>query len=441
MTIRSSSMGDLPNALEAETGAQERALTIGVDIGGTKVAAGVVNEEGAIIDTTRRDTPADDPMRTADVVADAVRELVVMHDVAAIGLGAAGFVDAERSTVMFAPNLAWRDEPLRAAMEQRLGLPVVVENDANAAAWAEARFGAGRGEDYVIVITVGTGIGGGIVVGGQLLRGRFGVAAEIGHLNIVPDGRRCGCGLQGCWEQYASGRALVQEAYEQAIASPALARELLRRAGGDPERITGPMVTQAAQDGDVAALQCFDEIGRWLGRGMAQLAAILDPGVFVIGGGVSAAGDLLREPAMRTYRKHLTARGHRPPTCGWPKWAVKPESLAPPTLPADVDALARRRGASRDPDRQPLDLVVKGQESLTGEGSGTADRPGRSSSAEPMRLLRPPSSHTVAARRAIPVDDDQSPQPARRRHLLCQAQAVAEASAIAAPLSVFVQVE
>ena len=312
MTVRGPSIGDLPNALEAETGAQERALTIGVDIGGTKVAAGVVNDAGAIIDTTRRDTPADDPMRTADVVADAVRELVVMHDVAAIGLGAAGFVDAERSTVMFAPNLAWRDEPLRAAMEQRLGLPVVVENDANAAAWAEARFGAGRGEDYVIVLTVGTGIGGGIVVGGQLLRGRFGVAAEIGHLNIVPDGRRCGCGLHGCWEQYASGQALVQEAYEQAIASPARAEGLLRRAGGDPEGITGPIVTQAAQDGDVAALQCFDEIGRWLGRGMAQLAAILDPGVFVIGGGVSAAGDLLREPAMRSYRKHLTARGHRP---------------------------------------------------------------------------------------------------------------------------------
>jgi glucokinase len=299
--------------VDAGTEAQRRTtLTIGVDIGGTKVAAGVVDEEGAIIAMTRRDTPADDPMRTEDVIADAVRELVARHEVAAIGLGAAGFVDAARSTVLFAPNLAWRDEPLRAAMEERLGLPAIVENDANAAAWAEARFGAGRGEDYVVVVTVGTGIGGGIVVEGQLLRGRFGVAAEIGHINIVPDGRRCGCGLQGCWEQYASGRALVQEAYDQAVASPALAQDLLRRAGGEPLAITGPIVTQAAQAGDVAALQCFDEVGRWLGRGMAQLAAILDPGVFVIGGGVSAAGDLLREPAMHAYRKHLTARGHRP---------------------------------------------------------------------------------------------------------------------------------
>jgi len=287
-------------------------LTIGVDVGGTKVAAGVVDEHGAILALTRRDTPADDPAKTADVIADAVRELIASHEVSAIGLGAAGFVDATRSTVMFAPNLAWRDEPLRAAMEERLGLPAVVENDANAAAWAEARFGAGRGEDNVVVITVGTGIGGGIVVGGHLLRGRYGVAAEIGHFNIVPDGRRCGCGLQGCWEQYASGRALVQEAYEQAIASPALASELLRLAGGKAEGITGPIVTEAAQSGDVAALQCFDEVGRWLGRGIAQLAAILDPGVFVIGGGVSAAGELLREPAVRAFRKHLTARGHRP---------------------------------------------------------------------------------------------------------------------------------
>jgi glucokinase len=247
-----------------------------------------------------------------DVIADAVRELSAGHHAVAVGLGAAGFVDAARSTVLFAPNLAWRDEPLRAAVERRVGLPAVVENDANAAAWAEARFGAGRGEDYVVVLTVGTGIGGGIVVDGKLLRGRFGVAAEIGHINIVPDGRRCGCGLQGCWEQYASGRALVQEAFEVANASPAQARDLLTLAGGKPEAITGPMITEAAIAGDVAALGCFDELGRWLGRGMAQLAAILDPGVFVIGGGVSAAGDLLRERVLSSYRKHLTARGHRP---------------------------------------------------------------------------------------------------------------------------------
>ena len=287
-------------------------LTVGVDVGGTKVAAGVVDEAGRLLATTRRDTPADDAAQVEDVIADAVRELTASHEVAAIGLGAAGFVDSRRSTVLFAPNLAWRDRELRAALEERLGLPTVVENDANAAAWAEARFGAGRGEDHVVVITVGTGIGGGIVIDGELVRGGFGVAAEFGHLNVVPDGRRCGCGLQGCWEQYASGRALVQEAHEQSTASPAMAEQLLRLAGGGSDAIDGPMVTQAARAGDVAAVACFDELGRWLGRGMAQLAAILDPGVLVIGGGVSSAGELVLAPTLQSFRKHLTGRGHRP---------------------------------------------------------------------------------------------------------------------------------
>jgi glucokinase len=288
------------------------AVTIGVDVGGTTVAAGVVDDQGSVLATAQRDTPSDDPRRTEDVIVEVVGELAVSHDVEAVGVGAAGFVDAQRSTVLFAPNLAWRDEPLRTGIEGRCGLPVVIENDANAAAWGEVRFGAGRGEDFVVVLTVGTGIGGGIVLGGRLLRGRFGVAGEIGHINIVPDGRRCGCGLEGCWEQYASGRALVQEAQELANASPAMARDLLRLAGGEPEMITGPMVTQAAREGDVAALRCFDVVGTWLGRGMAQLAAVLDPGLFVLGGGVSAAGELLRAGAWRALLQHLTARGYRP---------------------------------------------------------------------------------------------------------------------------------
>jgi len=288
------------------------ALTIGVDVGGTTVAAGVVDEQGNVLATAERETPSDDPGRTEDVIVELVGELAGSDEIEAVGVGAAGFVDAQRSTVLFAPNLAWRDEPLRAAIEGRCKLPVVIENDANAAAWAEARFGAGRGEDEVVVLTVGTGIGGGIVLGGRLLRGRFGVAGEIGHINIVPDGRRCGCGLEGCWEQYASGGALVQEARELAVASPAMAADLLRLAGGEPEMITGPVVTQAAQEGDVAALRCFDVVGTWLGRGMAQLAAVLDPGLFVLGGGVSAAGELLRGPAGRALLQYLTARGHRP---------------------------------------------------------------------------------------------------------------------------------
>jgi glucokinase len=313
------------------------AVTIGVDVGGTTVAAGVVDEQGSVLATAQRDTPSDDPRRTEDVIVELVTELAASHDAEAVGVGAAGFVDAERSTVLFAPNLAWRDEPLRAGIEGRCGLPVVIENDANAAAWGEARFGAGRGEDHVVVLTVGTGIGGGIVLGGRLLRGRFGVAGEIGHINMVPDGRRCGCGLEGCWEQYASGGALVQEAQELANASPAMARDLLRLAGGEPEMITGPVITKAAQAGDVVALRCFDVVGTWLGRGMAQLAAVLDPGLFVLGGGVSAAGELLREPAWRALLQHLTARGHRPHA------ALRVAELGPEAGVVGVGDLARDR--------------------------------------------------------------------------------------------------
>lgn len=290
----------------------DEASVIGVDIGGTKIAAGVVDRQGRIVASTRRDTPADNPAKTLEAIADAVRELTGTYACVGVGLGAAGFVDEKRSTVMFAPNLAWRDEHLRTELEGLLGLPVVVENDANAAAWAEARFGAARDQSHAVVLTVGTGIGGGIVLDGTLLRGRYGVAAEVGHLNVVPDGRRCGCGLQGCWEQYGSGRALVQEAREQAAVSPAMAVDLLDLADGRAEGITGEMISEAARAGDVVALQCFKELGKWLGRGIAQLAAILDPGVFVLAGGVSAAGDVLLAPTEVTFRRHLTGRGHRP---------------------------------------------------------------------------------------------------------------------------------
>jgi glucokinase len=241
-----------------------------------------------------------------------VEELTADYDVEGVGIGAAGFVDEKRATVLFAPNLAWRNEPLRADVQKRIGLPVVVENDANAAAWGEARFGAGRGHDYLVAITVGTGIGGGLVLDGRLYRGRFGIAAEIGHMRMVPEGIRCGCGNKGCWEQYASGSALVREARDLAAAHSPLAERLLALAGGRPELITGPIVTQAAKEGDPASVELFDDMGRWLGAGLATLAAVLDPGCFVIGGGVSEAGTLLLTPARDSFYRSLSGRGHRP---------------------------------------------------------------------------------------------------------------------------------
>jgi glucokinase len=286
-------------------------LTIGVDVGGTKVAAGVVDEDGTIVEKLKHATPAARPDQTADAIADVVIELLSRHQVTAVGIGAAGFVDETRSTVLFAPNLAWRDEPVKKRVEERIGMPVVVENDANAAAWAEAKLGAARDQQHVLLITVGTGIGAGIVLDGRLYRGRWGTAGEPGHYRVVPDGRLCGCGNRGCWEQYASGNALVAEARELARRAPSGAVRLLQLGDGSPDGIDGPAVTQAALEGDAGALSCFDIVGSWLGHGLADLAAILDPGCFVIGGGVSEAGEMLLGPARVAYHNSLTGHAYR----------------------------------------------------------------------------------------------------------------------------------
>jgi glucokinase len=286
--------------------------TIGVDVGGTKVAAGVVDEEGKVLVSTRRPTPSESPKHVEETIEAVVTELRREYDVEAVGIGAAGFVDAERSTVLFAPNLVWRGEPLRDDIAKRIGLPVVVENDANAAAWAEHRFGAGRDARDLVCVTVGTGIGGGFVLDGGLYRGRFGIGAEFGHMRVVPGGRRCGCGQSGCWEQYCSGRALLREAREIADVWPEYGARLLALGGGEPEGIESFEVTQAAREGDPAAVACFEELGMWLGQGLADLAAVLDPALFVVGGGVADAGDLLLAPARRVFAEQLTGGTHRP---------------------------------------------------------------------------------------------------------------------------------
>jgi len=287
-------------------------LTVGIDVGGTKIAGGVVDDEGTVLATARRQSPATDTDAIEAEIEDLVRELRGSHDIVGVGVGAAGFVDAKRSTVLFAPNLAWREEHLRADLEARLGLPVVIENDANAAAWGEFTFGAGSDVDDFLLVTVGTGVGGGIVLDGQLHRGAFGVAAEIGHLRVVPGGRICGCGNRGCWEQYASGTALVRDTRELAAKGSLIARSLLDRAGGRVDAIDGPLITEAARDGDPFAIEQLESLGQWLGEGIATLAAVLDPAVAVIGGGVSEAGGLLLEPTRVHFRSNLTGRNYRP---------------------------------------------------------------------------------------------------------------------------------
>lgn len=284
-------------------------LTIGVDIGGTKVAAGVVDDAGRIVEHALRPTPADRPDLVAETVVDVVKELARDRQIEAVGVGAAGFVDETRSVVRFAPNLAWREEPLQKKIEGLVGVPVVVENDANAMAWGETKFGAGRGQTHVVCITVGTGIGGGLVFNGALFRGRWGMGAELGHMQVVPGGRKCGCGNLGCWEQYASGNSLVADARHIAATQPERAGILLGLAGGT---IEGEEVTEAARQGDEASLAAFATLAEWLGQGMADLAAILDPGCFIVGGGVSRAADLFLDQARATFAHRLTGRGHRP---------------------------------------------------------------------------------------------------------------------------------
>ncbi|WZH52853.1 MAG: ROK family glucokinase [Nocardioides alkalitolerans] len=287
-------------------------LACGIDIGGTKIAGGVVDDDGTILARLRAESPATSSAAIADTVVGLVRELSREHPVDRVGVGAAGFIDAARSTVLFAPNLAWRDEPLGAELATRLGLPVVIENDANAAAWGEFAFGAGRHHaSDLLLVTVGTGVGGGIVADGALRRGAFGIAAEIGHLRVVHGGRLCGCGNHGCWEQYASGSALVRCAREEARGS-LLARALVDRAGGDVDAITGPMITELAAAGDPFCVEQLADLGRWLGEGISSLVAVLDPGVVVVGGGVSAAGDLLMDSLRETFLRTLSGRGHRP---------------------------------------------------------------------------------------------------------------------------------
>ena len=289
-------------------------LIIGVDVGGTKIAAGVVDAEGRILRTARRPSPRRDPEAVLAEVASVVAELreSSADDIVGVGIGVAGGVDQTRSFVYFAPNLVWSQVRVRDIVESAIELPVIVENDGAAAAWAETRFGAGRGRSHVVVVTVGTGIGGGIVVDGHVMRGAHGLAAEIGHMNAVPDGRPCGCGRTGCWEQYASGNALVREARELAATRRPEAGILLSLGDGTPEGVQGSHITRAAEAGDPVAIEAFAIVGSWLGHGLADLTAIVDPDAFIVGGGVSEAGGLLLDSAQRTFLEKNHAGRDRP---------------------------------------------------------------------------------------------------------------------------------
>lgn len=283
---------------------------IGIDIGGTKIAGAVVTTAGTILAEERIATNAGDSEAIIDAVVDMVLTLAGRHEVSAVGVAAPGFIDVEQSTVYYTPNINWRNEPLRDRLNERLALPVTIDNDANAAGWAEYRFGAGRTVGDMTMLTIGTGVGGAIVTRGGLFRGGFGTGAELGHMRIVPDGLPCGCGARGCIEQYGSGRALLRMANEIAdVGGIGLGLAEARRVSGT---LDGSIVGTLIASGDAGALRALEQLGHWLGQACASLSAILDPEVFVFGGGVSVAGDLLLNPIRDSYRENLPARGYHP---------------------------------------------------------------------------------------------------------------------------------
>jgi glucokinase len=284
---------------------------IGIDIGGTKIAGALVSESGEIIAEDRAATPAGDKDAIIEIVVDMIQKLRVGHEVAAAGVAAPGFIDADQSTVYYAPNISFRNEPVRDRLLAKLDIDITIDNDANAAGWAEFRFGAGRGVQDMTMLTIGTGVGGAIVTHGRLFRGGFGAGAEIGHLRVVPDGLPCGCGQRGCIEQYASGRALLRIANSIADAG-GVGKSLADARTDNGGELTGTIVGRLIEERDAGALIALQELGKWIGQACASLSAVLDPQLFVIGGGVAAAGDLLLDPVREAYLQHLPARGYHP---------------------------------------------------------------------------------------------------------------------------------
>ena len=318
-------------------------LFIGVDIGGTKVLATAVSTSGRVVRTARRETPGRrvEARLVEDALTEAVAEIAGIRRIGAIGIAAAGFVDAQGERVRFAPHLPWRDEGVRARLAERWSAPVVLDNDANCAARAELLHGAAAEAANAIVVTLGTGIGGAVVLEGEVYRGHNGMAGEYGHMQVVPGGRPCECGGTGCWEQYCSGNALVRSVREQGV-----------------DHLTGPEVTAAAQAGDPVALAAFASVAEWLGVGLANLVAAYDPEIVVVGGGLSAAGELLLQPARQALRESLVGAQHRtiPPVVraalGPEAGAIGAADLARQRFRSAGSRARARRRAARGTDRR-----------------------------------------------------------------------------------------
>ncbi len=303
---------------------------IGVDVGGTKIAAGVVTPEGKILEEVRYPTPHS-PGTLVEIIAKTITEVKDAHEAGGVCLAVPGLILAQENKVVFSPNLHAIDGiSLKDEIEPKIGLPLTIENDGNAAAWGEFRFGAGSEADHLVLVTLGTGIGGGVITRGVLMRGAQGSGGELGHVTIQATGPRCACGNHGCLEALASGTAIARRAREAAIENPdsALGRLAARR------QVLGEDVTELAREGDDLALSVLDETGRWLGVGLAGYVNIFNPEVVAVGGGAMEAGELI----LKAARREVALRA-RPPSRDLAE--VKVAALGPRSGVLGAAALAR----------------------------------------------------------------------------------------------------
>ena len=290
-------------------------LTIGIDIGGTKVLGGVVDSTGNIIDSARRVTPVAGGKELITTIIEVVKEFKSKHEIAGVGISIAALISADQGTVVGAPNIANLSKlNFVAELKKEFNIPIIAENDANAAMWAEYKFGAARGFNPVMFFIIGTGMGGGLVIDDKLFRGANGIGAEFGHMIVQQNGVLCGCGTKGCIEQYASGSALMRYAKEGITANPAKGKVVLDLAGGSVTGLTGAILTKAALAGDELAIAAFKQQADWLGSACASFSLILNPAAIVIGGGVVDAGELFLAPVREAMNRYMPFTGtHTPP--------------------------------------------------------------------------------------------------------------------------------
>lgn len=286
--------------------------TAGVDIGGTKCLGVVLDDEGNVVAESRVSTPVGDDA-IVQVVADVTKELSELSGgLDAVGVGVPGLV-TPTGLLRFAPNLVGVVEfPVLDRMREAVDVRLVVDNDANCAAWAEHLCGAAVGAEEAVLVTLGTGIGTGVIVNGKVQRGAHGFAGELGHVVVEPGGELCPCGRRGCWETLASAQGLTRLALRAIDAGQGQA--ILALAGGGSDNLRGEHVTRAARSGDEEAKGILSEFARYVALGLTNFAAVMDPELILIGGGLVAEMDLLLEPISEEFERQVFARGHRPPT-------------------------------------------------------------------------------------------------------------------------------